>query len=564
MSLVGRLEDLSPADIVQIVYLSRRSGRLELQSDQQFHSISFSHGRIAAASSGDNPDLGTWLLAREVLSAAQLHEARQVEAAAGIDLGTVILDMNLVAGSALIALIEQRIGEILDRIRELDHGEFNFVLSEGLVPREIGYDLVALTGAEGYEPQKFLGAGEKIRPLQGLEESVRAGKAFLRGSRGPAAGTPSLEERPSERPSDRAFDPDSTRPVSPPTRFSVRGEPVAGGSRVAMLVYEADPVLRVAIRRALSDEGLEILQTGSLDEARAEIDRLLAEKRFFITIADTAGHGADGSPLIALVKRANPGLPVATLSLPGRVSGTSRMQPDEVIELASGSSTEVATTVDHAVEMASAFAREERDRWLMMIAAEGSEEEATRRFYDQGTSSLASRRLELIELLLVAISDPEDILSLASTLLRAAAEYVDRGAIFVETDGEFLGLAGFGADGADGGVNESIKGVRIPADEESVLRDVAEAGQAHRGKLKKTRANVELVQRLGSAVPSEVVVLPIAKGDTVIGVLYGDNGGNRAPISETSGLEVLLGQAGRALQQGLEARKRRARSGGGG
>lgn len=564
MSLVGRLEDLSPADIVQIVYLSRRSGRLELRADQGSYSVSFSHGRIAAAASSESPDLATWLRSREVLSSEQLQEAERFEEAAGVDLGTVILDMNLLAPSALIALIEQRISETLEQIRDLGHGEFSFVLSDGLQPREIGYDLVALTGTEGYEPQKFLGAGEKIRPLQGLEETVRAGKAFLRGSREPASEPAQVSELPADGAPKKRFDPDSTQPAPPTTRFSVRGDAAAGeGSRVALVVYEADPVLRVAIRRGLSDEGLDIIQTGSLDESRAEIERLLSAKRFFITVADTAGHGEDGSPLVALVKRANPGLPVATLSSPDRVAGGSRMQPDEVIELPAGTARDPAE-MNRAVEMVSAFVREERDRWLMMIAAEGSAEAAGRGFYEQGGSSLASRRLELIELLLVAVSDPEDILSLASTLLRAAAEYVDRGAIFIRADGDFLGLAGFGVDGSDGGVNESIKGVRIPADEESVLRDVASRKQAHRGKLRKNRANVELVQRLGPAVPSEVVALPIPRGETVIGVLYGDNGGNRAPISETSGLEILLGQAGRALEQGLESRARRARGGGGG
>jgi hypothetical protein len=214
--------------------------------------------------------------------------------------------------------------------------------------------------------------------------------------------------------------------------------------------------------------------------------------------------------------------------------------------------------------MLTSFVREERDRWLMIVAGESSEESAGETLYRDGDAQLTARRFELLEMLLVEISDPEDILTLAATLLRAAAEYVDRGAIYIRDQGHFLGLAGFGGGSADEGVNESIKGARIPEEDVSVLRDVAESGKPHRGKLKKTPANVELVQRLGPSQPSEVVVLPIAREGRVIAVFYGDNGANRVAISETTGLEILLGQAGRALGMGLEARARQAGGGTGG
>ena len=85
--------------------------------------------------------------------------------------------------------------------------------------------------------------------------------------------------------------------------------------------------------------------------------------------------------------------------------------------------------------------------------------------------------------------------------------------------------------------------------EQSVLRDVAESGQPFRGKLRKTPANVTLVESFGPAMPNDAIAVPIVSGNEVVGVFYGDNAKFRQPISETSGLEVFLSRAGRAFER---------------
>ena len=49
MSLLGRLEDLSLTDIVQIVYLSRRTGVLEIINDAGRHTVMFRQGLVVNA-----------------------------------------------------------------------------------------------------------------------------------------------------------------------------------------------------------------------------------------------------------------------------------------------------------------------------------------------------------------------------------------------------------------------------------------------------------------------------------------------------------------------------------
>ena len=62
MSLLGRLEDLSLTDIVQIVYLSRRTGVLEIINETGRHTVMFRQGLVVNAGSPEQPDLVSFLL----------------------------------------------------------------------------------------------------------------------------------------------------------------------------------------------------------------------------------------------------------------------------------------------------------------------------------------------------------------------------------------------------------------------------------------------------------------------------------------------------------------------
>ena len=60
-----------------------------------------------------------------------------------------------------------------------------------------------------------------------------------------------------------------------------------------------------------------------------------------------------------------------------------------------------------------------------------------------------------------------------------------------------------------------------------------------------------LAALLGARAPREAYVAPIESGDRVVGVLYGDNLPADAPIGDTSALEVVLHEAGLALDRAV-------------
>ena len=92
-----------------------------------------------------------------------------------------------------------------------------------------------------------------------------------------------------------------------------------------------------------------------------------------------------------------------------------------------------------------------------------------------------------------------------------------------------------------------------------MLEDVATNGEAHRGKMRRTPANVQLIDTLGGLLPTEVVALPIMHGNRAIGILYGDNAEHRAPIDSMTGLEIFLSQAGYAFGNAVFASERAGR-----
>ena len=99
MSLLGRLDDLSLTDIIQIVYLSRRTGVLEIINDAGRHTVLFRQGLVVNAASPEHPDLATFLEAAGLLGAPQSKLVRQMEEN-GIPAGVALLEMNSASRTA--------------------------------------------------------------------------------------------------------------------------------------------------------------------------------------------------------------------------------------------------------------------------------------------------------------------------------------------------------------------------------------------------------------------------------------------------------------------------------
>ncbi len=632
MSLLGRLEDLSLTDIVQIVYLSRRTGVLEIINESGRHTVMFRHGLVVNAASPEYPDLVAFLRGAELISTENARVLRQMEDS-GIPPGTAVLEMNLLSADDLADAIHQRILGVVTPLLQSKEGEFNFILSESMSAIDVEYDSDQVFKEGGFAPGKLLGGdGEKIKPLRGLEESLKVGKALLRGSASaestpaslnlglgqsiapPTAPTrlpgtapaptsdnvvpfptqpapavtppreefspldelpfPEKDDYPSHGIAEEAFA--SPAPAPQEERRVTGPAPATGQFKVAgglfevespealyrnVVLFERNPLVRVAARRAFTKQGVKISQYGSLEDVRGAMTELFRANSFFVTFLELTDDDSSVR-LMQQVKRKNPRLPVVVVDTETDLrrrhdllrAGAdlyvtkptpARLQPGLAEE-------ELALFADELV----LFAERSFAQWEQVT---GGGIDAGKKFYEQASKETMDRSFGLLRQLINELSNPNDIGQVSATILRLSAEYLDRGALFMAAGDDFVGLGGFGVTGAGEEMDARVRKLRIPRAEQSVLSDVVSANGAHRGKMRRTPANVELIDRLGGLLPTEVVALPIMHAERAVGILYGDNAEHRAPIDSMTGLEIFLSQAGFAFGNAVFASERAGR-----
>ncbi|HKR64803.1 MAG TPA: response regulator [Thermoanaerobaculia bacterium] len=611
MSLLGRLEDLSLTDIVQIVYLSRRTGVLEIINEKGRHTVMFRGGLVVNAGSPEQPDLTGFLVAYELITPDNARLIRQMEEK-GIPPGTSTVEMNLLSRDDLSEAIRQRILSVVTPLLQSKEGEFNFILSETMSAIDLEYEPDEIFKDGGFAPNRLLGAGdgEKIKPLRGLEESLKVGKALLRGS-APAEATPAslnlglgapiepleplapiaplkvaklpgtaptatdnvvpfpsreeftpIEELPPET---AAPPPAPANPQARSGQFKVAGGLFEVESPEAqfrnVVLFERNPLVRVAARRAFTKHGVKIFQYGALEDVRGAMTDLFRANSFFVTFLELT-EDESSVKLMQQVKRKNPRLPVVLVDAEADLrrrhdllrAGAdlyltkptpARLQPGLAEE-------ELALFADELV----LFAERSFEQWEQLT---GGGVEAGKKFYEMASKETVDRSFGLLRQLINELSNPNDIGQVSATILRLSAEYLDRGALFMAADDEFVGLGGFGITGGGDDMNARVRNLRIRRGEPSVLADVVTAREPHRGKIRRTPMNMELIDRLGGLLPTEVVALPIMHANRAIGILYGDNAEHRAPIDSMTGLEIFLSQAGYAFGNAVFASERAGR-----
>jgi DNA-binding NarL/FixJ family response regulator len=549
----------------------------------------------------------------------------------GIPHGTAVLEMNLLSADDLANAIRERILNVVTPLLQSKEGEFNFILSETMSAVDLEYDPDHVFKEGGFAPGKLLGGadGEKIKPLKGLEESLKAGKALLRGSAS-AETTPAslnlglgqpiqppdaaklpgvaptatdnvvpfptappsnvidareefapLEELPfAEKENFPSHDREETlppipEPPPPAHRIAAQGASsgqfkVAGGlfeveSPEALyrnvVLFERNPLVRVAARRAFTKLGVKISQYGTLDDVRAAMTDLFRSNSFFVTFLELTDDDASVK-LMQQMKRRNPRLPVVMIDRDTDLRRRHDLlragadlyvtKPSPARLLPGLAEEELALFADELV----LFAERSFEQWEQLT---GGGAEAGKRFYEQASKETTERSFGLLRQLINELSNPNDIGQVSATILRLSAEYLDRGALFMATDDGFIGLGGFGVTGGGEQMDGRVRSLRIDRAQPSILADVIGSGEAHRGKMRKTNANVELIDRLGGLLPTEVVALPIMHGSRAIGILYGDNAEHRSPIDSMTGLEIFLSQAGYAFGNAVFASERAGR-----
>jgi hypothetical protein len=147
---------------------------------------------------------------------------------------------------------------------------------------------------------------------------------------------------------------------------------------------------------------------------------------------------------------------------------------------------------------------------------------------------------------------------IALLILRYATRVVNRGALFGVSSEGISGIGQFGIGRGDDlvpKVDRRVRQIHIPTAEPSVFTDVIERKTTYHGRLDRCPWNNYLVDQLGGTVPPEVVVAPIVVKGAVSAVFYGDNLPGGHPITSIHGLELLMIEAGLAIERNVLAEK---------
>jgi hypothetical protein len=134
-------------------------------------------------------------------------------------------------------------------------------------------------------------------------------------------------------------------------------------------------------------------------------------------------------------------------------------------------------------------------------------------------------------------------------LLRHAAEIVKRCVLFSYSRDLIRGMGQVGLEEEGEAGAHEISNVRIPASESSIFSQVAETRASYKGKLLRGTWNEYLAIQLGGLFPPEVVVVPMVVNGNVVALLYGDNLPKGNPIGPIDALELLMLEAGLAMEK---------------
>jgi hypothetical protein len=135
-------------------------------------------------------------------------------------------------------------------------------------------------------------------------------------------------------------------------------------------------------------------------------------------------------------------------------------------------------------------------------------------------------------------------------VLLFAAQTFSRVALFMVRDDALVGIAQQGLGKAGGPDDAALRDVHLPARESSWVRRVLDTRQPVRGR-PVDDGDHRLSVLLGNEAPAEAFVAPIESANRVVALLYADNLPGRELLPDTGALEVVLHEAGLALDRTL-------------
>ncbi|MEM1177703.1 MAG: DUF4388 domain-containing protein [Acidobacteriota bacterium] len=537
MSLNGKLEDVSLADVMQFVHLGRRTGTLSLSRGSEEAEIGFHRGQIVNAWGQGSVRLSDLLVHKELVAPAAMHQLLQQQAGEQPrrSLGQILVTSGTLEFETIRQAIEEQIEETIYQLVTWSTGSFEFALDElkpiediamypgDVIPKlDLNTQMVLLEAsrimdearkheAEGGDPSTLPSIRQRQRPV--VEEPHPMAPAteelYDRGTLGEEMALDSVSEVIEGIDLDLALDQSAQDLL--PEAANRRLQIVSPDRRLAdelekIIQPEIAQVVRVPLREAgtrLPGEPTPTIVVLDLREGRHAVDDLLAIRR-----------SRPRSSVIGLVD-----------------------------------SPELTTRAFEAGAVAAISADP--------VAVAACFHSLVRTLQDAGPTSSRSQRAGFARLRRVLADIRSGLLSatMALNLMHIISESVERAVLFLVRQDTLsaLGAFGFGADGRP--LAEITRQLLLPIDTDNVLVRCIADGQPRSLGFDQAQLPGDLAQLLGRPRNGQIVVFPVMGSERVISVVYTDNGSSNRAIEDIELLELATAQVGVAFENELLRRQ---------
>lgn len=530
MSLNGKLEDVSLADVMQFVHLGRRTGTLTVERGSMTATVGFHRGHIVSAWLPGCKRLGELLVDRRLITPERLQDVlhQQASEQPRRSLGQVLVSQGALTFDDIRQAVETQIERAIYDLVTWTSGSFEFALDE-LKP----LDDIAMY------------PGDVIPRLD-----LNTQRVLLEAAR-------ILDE--------------TGRPQDPSTE-GVQEAPDPAAYKVAGEVLET---LSAAFAEDGEDpwEGWDDLQGGD-GELGEEAEVAAAQRRLQIV-------SPDRQLAEAMAELVDPEVAVA-LRIPLREAGT--RLPGEpsptivLLDLRDGQNTpDDLLAIRRSRPKSSVIAITDRQELTTQaltagaVAALGPEPVALaacfhsllRALEDAAPPSSSSQpRAGFARLRRVLADIRSGLLSatMALNLMHVISESVERAVLFlVKQDALIaLGAFGFGADGQP--LADATRSLRLGLGADHALSRCVADGQPRSVTFEQANLPVSFARLIGRPRNGQVVVFPVLGAERVISVVYTDNGNSAQAIEDIELLELATAQVGVAFENELLRRKIENRS----
>lgn len=520
MGFAGRFE-LSVPDILQILSLGKKTGKLRLSRLGNTGEILFKNGKVIYATcDSTRSTLGQLLISQKHLTEEDLMDALEMQHLSTDSkkrLGAILVEKGIITPEVLQQAIRHQVEHVILEILTWDNGFFRFDMMEISTDDEITVELSEFLPKMGISPEALL--------LEGVARLDERQKSLKRTPPVPTAtpastshmpGASDLDSRQKVETSPRPEPVDSTRdkrvegPRSPSPEPPARPSPelladlIEGqweGERPPWIKSEASP---------------------ASDPDPTPVVRIIEERREVKTSPRPEPvERAHPEPLdSARDKRVEGPRPPSPPARPERVEGPRPTAPVPAAEIPTPP---IPAAIEPPVPAP--------------VAPSGTSAEGP--LLDLEPSRITDE---------IMLSSP---IAPWVLVMHLAADVVSRGVLlFVRSDG-ITGHDQFGVGGGRDSGDERIINIKLPLREPSILAATTHARTTYRGKIGPGKWNDYFLNQLGGKRPDEAVIIPIIVAGKVVAIFYGDDAGSGTPLGDVERLQTVVGQTFSAVEASI-------------